>query len=104
MGDGNVFLYLLRFIVITLVLAAGLWGLRWYIVNKFQPRRPTPLINVVERTFLAPGRQGMVIEVDQQRFFVIMSDKHSSITELKHTANFAETLQEEANNANDNPN
>lgn len=89
---------LLKFTLITLVVLGGLWGLRWYVLNKLQPSRPRPIIKVIERTMLAPGRQGLVVEVGQQRFFLVLSDKHSSITEID-CPDFAVTLQEEVDNA-----
>jgi len=90
--------YLIRFILITVVLVGGLWGLRWYITTKWRPTRERPLIKVVERAFLAQGKQGLVVEVGQQRFFVILSDKHSSVTELEYT-DFLTALQEECGDA-----
>src|SRR5690554_1377528 len=97
MGESELYTYLLKFTLISLALVAILWGARWYLVHKWRPQRPRPLIKVVERAYLAPGRQGLVVEVGQQRFFVILSDKHSSVTELD-PANFASLLEEEAGN------
>lgn len=93
-------IYLLKFTLISIAVLGGLWGLRWYITHKYSPGKTRPLIRVVERTFLAPGRQGVVVDVDGQRFFLVLSDKHSSITEL-NTADFTETLQEEVENGSD---
>lgn len=92
--------YLFRFTFITLAIVASLWGVRWYLQNKYGMAKPKPMIRVLERAFLAPGKQGIVVEVGRQMFFVVMSDKHSAITELK-MGKFADALMEEVENVND---
>src|SRR5690554_1864516 len=94
----DIYIFLIKFFLITLITVGVLWVGRWYYLNKFKPGVSSTLIMVKERKFLAPGKQGLVVQVGGQHFFVILADKHTTVTELS-SPELSRELQEDTPDA-----